>query len=286
MWIANGIAGVCNAGAGIFDAIESNFAGVPLIGSTLAAPFGYFGDRLSEAKGFFYDLGDWGDDVIGDISAIFGEIAGLVGGVLDFDDWKHLAQKWIDKLLAGAADFGGKVTDVLGSTWTDMKNLVGNFGGAVFDVLGDAWGNLVWLYDNFRELVVDVIEGAVMSFTYAGKFIQGTVVGFVSEIYINANDLFENFVDYVHAGVVNWSEAQYEEVVAIVFGVIPKYFDTFEDSITAILVKGFEVIERQWSILEDSFLWLGFKVIGVIADQAEAFSDKIWDMVEKIIEKI
>lgn len=286
MWIANGIAGVCNAGANIFDTIESGFAGVPLIGSTLAAPFGYFGDRLREAKGFFYDLGNWGDDVIDDISAILGEVSNLVGGVFDIQNWKDIAQRGINILQEGAANFSSNVTDVLGSAWTDMKNLVGNFGGAVFEVLGDAWDNLMWLYDNFRELVADVIEGAVMSFTYAGNFIQGTVVGFVSEIYINAKDLFENFVDYVHAGVVNWTETQYEEVVAIVFDVIPKYFDTFEDSITAILVKGFELIERQWSILEDSFLWLGFKMIGVIADQAESFSDKIWDMVEKILEKI
>jgi hypothetical protein len=286
MWIASGIAGVCSSGAAIFDTIEVNLAGVPIIGGSLAAPFGYFADRLKEAKGFFYDLGDWGDDVISDISALFNDIGDLVGGVFDLENWRNVAQSGIGVLEEGAANFAGNVTDALGSAWTDVKNLVGNFAGEVYNVLGSTWDNLVWLYDNFRELVVDVLEGAVMSFTYAGRFIQGTVVGFVSEIYMNAKDLFENFVDYVHAGVVNWSETQYEEVLAIALAAMGKYFETFEESLTELLGKGFGLIERQWSILEDFFLWLAFKVMGIIADQAETFSDKLWDILEKIIEKI
>lgn len=286
MWIANGIAGVCSSGAGIFDTIEVNLAGVPIIGGSLAAPFGYFGDGLRQAKGFFYDLGDWGDDIISDISALFNDIGALVGGVFDLGNWADIVGGIVDRLQEGAVNFVGNVTDVLGSAWTDVKNLVGNFAGEVYNVLGSTWDNLVWLYDNFRELVVDVLEGAVMSFTYAGRFIQGTVVGFVSEIYMNAKDLFENFVDYVHAGVVNWSETQYEEVLAIALAAMGKYFETFEESLTELLGKGFGLIERQWSILEDFFLWLAFKVMGIIADQAETFSDKLWDILEKIIEKI
>lgn len=286
MWITNGIAGVCNAGADIFGVIEGDLAGVPIIGSTLAAPFGYFGDRLREAKGFFYDFGDLVDDVISDISALFANVLDVVGGVIDIENWKDVAQSIINALQGGAANFANNVTDVLGSTWDTISDLVGNFAGAVYDVLGSTWENLIWLYDNFRELVADVLEGAVMSFAYAGSFITGSVVGFVSEIYINAKDLFENFIDYVHAGVVNWSETQHEEVVAIILVVIHKYFDTFEESLTGLLWKGFELIDRQWSVLEDSLLWLTFKILGVIADQAEAFSDKIWDMLERIIEKI
>ncbi len=286
MWITNGIAGVCSSGADIFNTIEGNLAGVPVIGATLATPFGYFSDRLREAKGFFYDFGDWADDVVTDISAIFGEITNLVGGVFDIQNWKDIAQGGITTLQEGAANFSNKVTDVLGSAWTDMKNLVGNFASEVFEVLGDAWDNLMWLYDNFRELVADVLEGAVMSFTYAGTFIQGTVVGFVSEIYINAKDLFENFVDYIHAGVVNWSETQYEEVVAIALRVIDRSFSTFEQSLTFILMRGFEILDHSWSMFEDYVGWLVVKIVDMICKHAEIYAAKMFDMLEKIIEKM
>jgi hypothetical protein len=286
MWIANGIAGVCSSGAAIFDTIEVNLAGVPIIGGSLAAPFGYFSDRLREAKGFFYDLGDWGDDVISDISALFNDIGDLVGGVFDLENWQNVAQSGINVLEEGAANFSSDVINVLGSTWGVLTDVASVFTREFLGFFVDMWANLVWLYSNFRELVADVLEGAVVSFTYAGRFIQGTVVGFVAEIYINAKDLFENFVDYVHASVVNWSETQYEEVLAISLATMGKYFDTFEETLTELLGKGFKLIERQWSILEDYFLWLAFKVLGVIADQAETFSAKLWDIFERIIEKI
>ena len=286
MWIANGIAGVLNAGASFCDTLESNLAGVPVIGDALAAPLGYIGDTLRDGKDLSYDLGNWGDGVIADVSENVNGVINLVGGVTNLENWKDVAQSGISYLQDHTSNFVNNVSDALGSTWTDVKNLAGNFAGKVYDVLGSAWDNLLWLYNNFNELVADVIEGAVMSFQYAGKFIQGSVVGFVSEIYINAKELFENFVDYVHAGVVNWTETQYEEVLAIALPALGKYFDTFEDSLTGLLGKGFDLIERQWSILEDYFLWLAFKVLGVIADQAETFSDKLWDILEKILEKI
>lgn len=286
MWITNGIAGVCSTGANIFNTIESNLAGVPIIGGTLAAPFGYFSDRLMEAKGLFYVFGDWGDAVISDISSLFGDIANLVGGAFDLENWKNVAQSGLDTLLGGAANFAGNVTDVLGSVWTDVKNLVGNFASEVYNVLGSTWDNLVWLYDNFRELVADVLEGAVMSFTYAGTFIQGTVVGFVSEIYINAKELFENFVDYVHAGVVYWSETQYEEVLAIALRVIDRSFNTFEQSLTFLLMRGFEILDHNWSMFEDYMGWLVGKIFDMIGKHAEMYAAKMWDMLEKIIEKI
>lgn len=286
MWITNGIAGVCNAGAGIFTAIESNLAGVPVIGATLAAPFGYFSGSLREAKGFFYDFGDWADDVISDISALFGDIADIVGGVFDLENWKNVAQSGINTLQSGAANFAGDVIDVLGSAWTDVKNLVGNFASEVYNVLGSTWDNLVWLYDNFRELVADVLEGAVMSFTYAGRFIQGTVVGFVSELYINAKDLFENFVDYVHAGVVYWSETQYEEVLAIALRVIDRSFGTFEEALTFLLKRVFEILDHNWSMFEDYMGWLVGKIIDMIGKHAEMYATKIFNMLERILEKI
>ncbi|MBE9592811.1 MAG: hypothetical protein IMF19_04960, partial [Proteobacteria bacterium] len=202
---------MCDLGQSIFNTVEANLAGVPVIGGTLAAPFGYFSDQLQSAEDFFYSFGLWCDDRIDDISEIFAEIWNLVGGVFDLGNWADIAGGVIDTLQEGAGNFANNVLDTLGSTWTDLKNLLGNFAGEVFDVLGSTWDNLIWLYDNFQELVADVLEGAIMSFTYAGKFIQGSVVGFITEIYMNAKDIIENWVDYVYAGVMNLTETQYED---------------------------------------------------------------------------
>ena len=286
MWIANGIAGVLNAGASFCDTLESNLAGVPVIGDALAAPLGYLGDTLRDGKDLSYNLGDWGDGVISDVSENVSGVINLVGGVTNLENWKDVAQTGIGILQEHASNFVNNVTDVIEPVWTDLKTIAGDFKGEVVGALGTTWENLEWLYNNFTELIAETIEGAVMTFQYAGKFIQGSIVGFVSEIYINAKELFENFVDYVHAGVVNWTETQYEEVLAIALPALGKYFDTFEESLTELLGKGFDLLDRQWSILEDYFLWLAFKVLGVIAEQAETFSDKIWDMLEKILEKI
>ena len=286
MWVTNALAGVCDLGTSIFNTLEENFAGVPVIGGTLAAPFGYFGDRLQDGEEFFYGFGLWCDDRIDDIREIFTEIANLVGGVFDLGNWADIAGGVIDSLQEGAGNFVNAVLDVLGPVWVDLKNLLGNFAGEVFDVLGTAWDNLMWLYDNFNELVADVLEGAVMRFIYAGTYISGSVVGFITEIYMNAKDIIENWVDYVYAGVINWTETQYEDVATKLIEVVGIAFERLEDSITWLLVKSVELIDRQWTIFEDYMLFLTFKILNIIADQAETFSDKLWDIVEKILEKI
>lgn len=286
MWVTNALAGVCDLGRSIFNTIEGNLAGVPVIGGTLAAPFGYFSDQLYSAEDFFYSFGLWCDDRIDNIKEIFAGILDLAGGVFDLGNWVDIAGGVIDKLQEGAGNFANNVLDTLGSAWDDMKNLLGNFASEVFDVLGTAWENLLWLYNNFQELVADVLEGAVMSFTYAGKFIQGSVVGFITEIYMNAKDVIENWVDYVYAGVMNLTETQYEDVATKLIEVVGIAFERLEESITWLLVKCVELIDKQWTIFEDYMLFLTFKILGVIADKAEMFSDKIWDMIEKIMEKI
>ena len=286
MWFFDRIAITIGVVSGWFGDIEGSLGDIPLIGPIAAAPFGWVATAFSDVAGDFQDASLWADGVISDISTLVGKVIEIIADVLDIQTWKSaigdtwdgvvdiatdfssavfgvLGSTW-DWVVDLATDFSSAVFGVLGSTWDWVVDLATDFSGAVFGVLGSTWTDLTNMLSDFVGWVGSAIDNIQISFSYAGTLVTATIPALISETYYNAKDIYDNFVDYVYAGVMSWSVEQYEYLIATLFN----------------------TLDTSWTIFEDHMKWLTGKIIDMVADAAEVFADKIWNLVEKVVEKL
>lgn len=307
MGVFYNIENVCDNIAGWFDTIEDSLGGIPLIGSAIAAPFGYVSSAFDTMSGHFHSADDWVNsiaesvsDAIPDLSSIYEEIRvlGVWAGqalttaniardaVGKIEVWKRNVESAFNFIVDLSTNFSTRILDALGDTWGWVVNLNKDFPGYVINALGATWEWVVNLSTNFSENVLSVL-GATWSevqnligdfvgrvgdavafveitFSYGAQLITQTIPGAITDVYYNTRDLFDNFVDYVYAAILNFGIEERESIMAMMF----------------------DTLDKSWGVFNDSMMWLVGKVIDLVADSAEYFSEKIWNMIEKIIEKI
>ena len=286
MWFFDFISTGFSEVAGWFGEAEYNLGLIPVIGTVAAAPFGWVKNGLLDIAAWFTDTSTWADDMIEVSSILLANIEAILVDIFDIETWKTgitdaitfaetlatdfsgavlgvLGTTW-DSAVDLATDFSGAVLGVLGSTWDWTVDLATDFSGAVFGVLGTTWTEICNIVADFVGLVGDAVEEITMSFTYAGTLLSATIPAFIVETYQNSRDLVDNWVGYVYGGVMSWSIEQYEYLIATLFN----------------------TLDKSWTLFEDHMKWLIGKIIDMVADAAEVFAEKIWNMVEKVVEKL
>jgi hypothetical protein len=269
-----------------FGLLESDVEVIPFIGDAAATVFGWIKGKFGEGSDWFNSASSWCDGIIDDIMELFTMVGDSFTELIDLDAWRDyiavlvadivgtisdipttildtLGSTW-DWLVALANDFPGAVYDVLGITWDWLMNLTSDFPGAVYGVLGSTWTDLGNMLGDFKDWVAAAVGEVRLSINYAGSLIVGFIPELIGEIYENSRDVIDNWVAYVYEGVLAWSAEQWESIIAILF----------------------DTLDRSWGMFEDSMKWLVGKLIDTVADAADQFKDKIWNLAEKIIEKI
>lgn len=237
-------------------------------------PFSYLGAPFEWIAWCFENLAtaalaasQWADDVYTDAYWIFHDIidyAEAEWDILTTSFWE-ISENVEASLVA--------TYDILSETLTSIYYFVEGELLVFYPILWETLGS-TWDYVEGKALATWDILGETLETTWA--YVEGKALATWEILTETKETIWEWLRD---SKLDTWFGDQLHGAESVILGFTVGAFGYLTD-------EWFKFLDRSWQSVKGSFSWLTGKLIELVDDEIDEFKDKIWDLIEKFVEKI
>ena len=253
-----------------FHSLATNTEGIWLIGGVISSAFEWIGDLIFDIAYYMDDVGWRLDQGAGPVAWIAEQIAAIIARVDHlYDDLYNVVHGIMYPEMLKLNDlwynFGVHVRDKILSTLFDFRFGAATVQKTLVQFLTEAWEMIIQLYDNFGAYVLEAIQGwpAETWAWFRQKLKEDW--GIPTSV-----EELTAFVVAIVNSLIGWIPGSLEELKQLLdLGTWLKDFSTN--------IVGF-VTDRIGTIVDAALTW--------VDDQVDAYKQRLWNLAEKIMERL
>jgi hypothetical protein len=250
-----------------FQSTANDIGSVPYVGSSLAYPFAvmasFFGN-LTTASSY---MGDWADTVFTSSYVIFNSI---YNNLLNAFPVLSASGQWFFNQVQGYIAAGWWILTT--SAYGLFSWIQSYISSGYWILTASAYTVFSWLQSQINSTywILTASAQTIASWLWPALQALGAGAGITFDAIWNTIT-----GGYIQAWITNWWTGQSNPVMAF---------------ITAqwgyLITSAFSFLNSNWASFESSFAWLAGKMIDLISRNAVSFASSIWDLLEKVLDKI
>ena len=249
-----------------FEDTADDIRWVPVLGEYLAYPFDWIGWAFANLETAAAYASDWADDVYSSAWDVFWDVKGYIE-----NEWSILTKSAWDRFW--------DIKTYIEDEWSILtKSARDRF----WDIKAYAESTWSILTKSTRDIFNDIQSYAESTWSILTKTsgdIFSDIKGYAEStwsILLESKDSIWTYLENYKLGA--WFDTQILKAKTTILG-----FVTVE--LGYLTTEWFKFLEASWASVQDSFAWLTGKLLEIVDEEIDAFKDRIWNIIERFVEK-
>ena len=266
MYFFDRVAAMCGDLQSKFRQTAERIGGVPYLGEYLASPFWYIEHRFWRLQSYFEGVSVWADRVYNSAGEVFWDLTPYIEA-----KWailtKSAYRRFLDLRLYFLHEWS-ILAETKQTLWTYVKDRAAWTWSILAETKESLW---TYVFNRAKETwsILAETKTSVWSYVYSQAQATWSILGETKEslwVWLENNKLGA------------WFDASIDRSM-------DKFIGFVTESFGYLTTEWFKFLDRSWSSVKGSFSWLTGKLLEIVDEEIDTFKDRIWNIIERFVEK-